>query len=966
MKNFMFRIILFACATIMQMNTMMVSAESELKYEVVEPYLTEKVNSLTILNLDAVDGLSFQIKLNEFIDLFIPQTAKDTAVKKGLAEGNLFLQETQKRIEAAKKLSGGKMFTVLEPECLLLIVPILHPDPDAEKLVMEICQDFPFFTTNYEWARELRESLNKYILIRKTEKAILFFATKQNTENPEEELTVWLQKARTPNALDYKKMIQKVKLGKLSTTFYFLGNTPDFISAVKEINEEIPKDLSLSEEEFRQILEEKSLTLAISQNDFQGTSARFSLIFNSEKTATNALKLMDFLISEMRKECSQETVKMAHDDSGARIEMRPVSLMKPLFDDSIRIFNDTLRPRQEENVLTLDLAEAKEKFTKKYLTFIQNYLNHAKSLRTKHAQQMKAELARQAKVLASWTTQETAVIMRLDVERFDLPKMGTDILKVAKNFAPNFFEHWEKDPTEVPPLTAFMTSLKLLNEVREILLSRGITEIYVFVDFSDMNAPVKIVCPNLSEPHTGHDTETGIRVSLTEFAGKTSAELNTLLETFNSTPVGQWRGNLIALFGAGSPDETWENFVKEHHGEAIPEIEEYLAATENASVSMVFRMTTIMKMGFVPFFFTFRNELKKDFSDDVTIPSVNTVINGLNVITLGLDPEQGIFALNIFSKDEHAADKITALLDAWQKEIPQLLATDLPEDTPSFTRPLLEDTVNVLASLIRPIQEGKRFKWDYSENSHVRFLKENMNHPAMYTAAAGLGMGLLLPAVQSAREAAQSARETAQQMQIQNNFSQIYIGMMTYEYVHGALPPAYTVDKDGKPLHSWRVLILPYLEHEDLYAKIRLDEPWDSPWNQQFHNQCPKYFQSPQNPDPAMSVFSVVVGKDCIFEPVTKKDQKGTKWEDITDGMANTILLTRTEPVCWMDPHAYLTLRDVEKRFTTSDTNSHMNKKTFFITADGFLYDTSETDISGDWKYYFLKNDGKIPGFLED
>ena len=55
--------------------------------------------------------------------------------------------------------------------------------------------------------------------------------------------------------------------------------------------------------------------------------------------------------------------------------------------------------------------------------------------------------------------------------------------------------------------------------------------------------------------------------------------------------------------------------------------------------------------------------------------------------------------------------------------------------------------------------------------------------------------------------------------------------MNNYEAQHGCFPPAYSVDKDGRPLHSWRVLLLPYLDEEELYKQLRLDEPWDSPHN---------------------------------------------------------------------------------------------------------------------------------------
>src|SRR5690606_17767117 len=76
----------------------------------------------------------------------------------------------------------------------------------------------------------------------------------------------------------------------------------------------------------------------------------------------------------------------------------------------------------------------------------------------------------------------------------------------------------------------------------------------------------------------------------------------------------------------------------------------------------------------------------------------------------------------------------------------------------------------------------------------------------------GILVALLLPAVQS-------ARETARRVQCANNLKQIGLAMHNYMDVNGAFPPAYLADSDGKPMHSWRVLILPYMEHRSLYDR---------------------------------------------------------------------------------------------------------------------------------------------------
>ncbi len=69
-------------------------------------------------------------------------------------------------------------------------------------------------------------------------------------------------------------------------------------------------------------------------------------------------------------------------------------------------------------------------------------------------------------------------------------------------------------------------------------------------------------------------------------------------------------------------------------------------------------------------------------------------------------------------------------------------------------------------------------------------------------ATTGVLVGLLLPAVQASREA-------ARRMSAGNNLKQIMLAMHNYHAAYNHFPPAAITDKDGKPLLSWRVAILP-------------------------------------------------------------------------------------------------------------------------------------------------------------
>ena len=195
-----------------------------------------------------------------------------------------------------------------------------------------------------------------------------------------------------------------------------------------------------------------------------------------------------------------------------------------------------------------------------------------------------------------------------------------------------------------------------------------------------------------------------------------------------------------------------------------------------------------------------------------------------------------------------------------------------------------------------------------SENVSAAGAAENQgsaksNNSTMLIVLGGIGCGIVMLLC----IAVPAAREAERRMQCRNN--EEHIGMALHNYLDTykeALPPAMTFDENGKPLHSWRVLILPYMESSTLYPKIRLDEPWDSDYNRQFHDQVPRVYQCPsaKGDMTGMTSYSLVVGKECYSnEPNVKQNV-----DDIKDGLSNTIFLVeRKTPVCWMDPTQEIT-----------------------------------------------------------
>lgn len=140
-------------------------------------------------------------------------------------------------------------------------------------------------------------------------------------------------------------------------------------------------------------------------------------------------------------------------------------------------------------------------------------------------------------------------------------------------------------------------------------------------------------------------------------------------------------------------------------------------------------------------------------------------------------------------------------------------------------------------------------------------------------------------------------REAHRRLQCCNQMHRITLAMLLYEREHGVLPPAYTTDEEGRPLHSWRVLLLPYLGQGELYGKLRLDEPWDSEHNRRFHDEAVALYQCPslELDDPSLASYAVVMGEKTPFGA-----GEGRPLDNFTP---NTVLVVeRTQPICWMDP----------------------------------------------------------------
>jgi prepilin-type processing-associated H-X9-DG protein len=133
------------------------------------------------------------------------------------------------------------------------------------------------------------------------------------------------------------------------------------------------------------------------------------------------------------------------------------------------------------------------------------------------------------------------------------------------------------------------------------------------------------------------------------------------------------------------------------------------------------------------------------------------------------------------------------------------------------------------------------------------------------------------------------------------NLGKIAMALLQYEMVYSHFPPAYIADKNGKPMHSWRVLILPFLDQGALYNAYRFDEPWDGPHNRKLITVAMPIFQCPSDRtvSPTMTSYVAVVGAGTAWPGATS-----SKLTDFTDGPSETIMLVEmaNSGIHWMEP----------------------------------------------------------------
>lgn len=139
----------------------------------------------------------------------------------------------------------------------------------------------------------------------------------------------------------------------------------------------------------------------------------------------------------------------------------------------------------------------------------------------------------------------------------------------------------------------------------------------------------------------------------------------------------------------------------------------------------------------------------------------------------------------------------------------------------------------------------------------------------------------------------------AQRVRSKENLKNLALALLNYEATYGELPQD-IVDEAGRPLLSWRVQLLPYLEQDHIYKRLKLNEPWDSEHNKPFLATMPEMFRTGfQDKTASDTYYQAFTGVGTAFNEPGKK----IKIIGIIDGTSNTLGVAEVGPaVPWTKP----------------------------------------------------------------
>ena len=214
-------------------------------------------------------------------------------------------------------------------------------------------------------------------------------------------------------------------------------------------------------------------------------------------------------------------------------------------------------------------------------------------------------------------------------------------------------------------------------------------------------------------------------------------------------------------------------------------------------------------------------------------------------------------------------------------------------------------------------------------------------------------VALLYPATFPAME---MGRTSACRVGCTHKLMHIAKALLRYKEQKGSLPPAAVLDPQGKPMHSWRVSILPSIDEQYLCDNYDFTKPWNGGKNRTLSNIAPGLYRCPSFADDTQAKknetqYFAVVGPQTVW---ASKESRSADFQN--ENASKTIMLieSHTQGIHWLEPRDLSFEKAVALLTSNSEDGMHYSKKRFFyhtlkgrhvVMADGSAY-LLKTDLS--------------------
>ena len=333
---------------------------------------------------------------------------------------------------------------------------------------------------------------------------------------------------------------------------------------------------------------------------------------------------------------------------------------------------------------------------------------------------------------------------------------------------------------------------------------------------------------------------------------------NQLRGLFGLFPSVKAKGNVVFVSKSNSGRPNWAEQAAEQPPYLVLHDEEYLAMLQS-----LLERNESMPVRFAMRFSKAQIRALTELDPDTFISGENNEagIRNLNSITFGMDLESKIFQLSVETDDAISMLAIGNGIATGMQKIANI--DSLKKNLPEFSK--------WLAALpgVSSVEQNRMT---------IELVSDRFDNAAAAIAA---------PVNQFLRQSRFSKSVS--------KLRKIVLAMHNYHDAYGTMPPAYSVDEEGKPLLSWRVLILPFLDQNSLYKEFNLKEPWDSEANRLATSTIPAVYEDGLENKTRMQV---VTGAETF-------DTEGVNLLKVTDGTSNTVAIVETDSehaVIWSKP----------------------------------------------------------------